>query len=56
MSKNSGSIPKPRFRGVLLQSDHDRHLRQIAAERDCSVSDVMRDALETYLDKQPVLV
>ncbi len=52
MSKIIAPVPKKtRFRGVKLPDDHDRQLRYLAADLNCSCSDIMRDALVQYLDK-----
>lgn len=45
-----------RFRGCNIEAAQDRQLRFIAAERDISISAVMREALDGYLAKQPVTV
>ena len=41
-----------RFRGFNIRPQQDYHLRVFAAQRDVSISEVMRDAVDEYIAKQ----
>ena len=41
-----------RFRGFTIPHQQDYFLRVLAAQRDCTITEVMRDAVDEYIAKQ----